>query len=185
MEFISSHLVFSAPSGTGKTTIVNKLVQIYEQFAISISATTRQKRAYEEDGREYFFLKPDEFKEAIDLGKFIEYEDVHNEYYGTLKNTVDKLINMNKVVLFDIDVNGAKSIQKNYPGAVLFFIKPPSKEELVKRLQGRKSETEEKIIHRLKRLEFEYKEAKHFDYVIINDNLDDAIEQIENIIIKK
>ena len=183
MKFNSSYYVFSAPSGGGKTTIVNKLVQKYPELTISISATTRAKRDYEIDGREYIFMNGDDFKQAITEGKFIEYEEVHGDYYGTLKETVESLINSNKKVLFDIDVNGAISIKKNYPKAVLFFIKPPSLEELINRLKGRKSETEESIQKRLNRLEFEYTQADKFDHIIINDDLEKTINKIEDIIL--
>ncbi|MEJ2542930.1 MAG: guanylate kinase [Calditrichaceae bacterium] len=183
MKFTSSYYVFSAPSGGGKTTIVNKLVEKYSELAISISATTRQRREYEVDGREYIFLSVAEFKKAIAQRKFLEYEEVHGDYYGTLKETVEKLIQSGKKVLFDIDVNGAFSIKKNYHEAVLFFIKPPSQEELIKRLKGRKSETEESIQKRLTRLEYEYAQAGKFNHIIINDNLDHAIQQVENLIL--
>ena len=183
MKFNSSYYVFSAPSGGGKTTIVNKLVQKYPELTTSISATTRAKRDYEIDGREYIFMNGDDFKQAITEGNFIEYEEVHGDYYGTLKETVEGLINSNKKVLFDIDVNGAISIKKNYPEAVLFFIKPPSLEELINRLKGRKSETKESIQRRLNRLEFEYTQADKFDHIIINDDLEKTINKIEDIIL--
>lgn len=183
MKFNSSYYVFAAPSGGGKTTIVNKLVKKYSELTISISATTRKKRSYEVNGREYVFLSVDDFKQAIAEGKFLEYEEVHGDYYGTLKETVEGLILSGKKVLFDIDVNGAFSIKKNYPDAILFFIKPPSQEELIKRLKGRKSETEESIQRRLNRLEYEYAQADKFDHIIINDNLEHAIQQIEELIL--
>lgn len=183
MKFNSSYYVFSAPSGGGKTTIVNKLAQKYPQLAISISATTRKKRSYEINGREYVFLNNEAFRQNIAEGKFLEYEEVHGDYYGTLKDTVEKLIRRGKKVLFDIDVNGAFSIKKNYPGAVLFFIKPPNRDELIKRLKERKSETQESIEKRLERLDYEYAQADKFDYIIINDNLDHAIKQIEDFIL--
>ncbi len=183
MKFNSSYYVFAAPSGGGKTTIVNKLVKKYPELTISISATTRKRRSYEVDGREYVFLSVGAFKMAIADGKFLEYEEVHGDYYGTLKETVEGLIQSGKKVLFDIDVNGAFSIKKSYLDAVLFFIKPPSQEELIKRLKGRKSETEDSIQNRLKRLDYEYAQADKFDHIVINDNLEHAIKQIEDLII--
>jgi len=182
MKFNSSYYVFSAPSGGGKTTIVNKLVQKYPELSISISATTRNKRNYEKDGREYVFLSVRDFQQAISDGKFLEYEEVHGDYYGTLKETVEGLIKSGKRVLFDIDVNGAFSIKENYPEAILFFIKPPSRDELIKRLKERKSETYETIRRRLERLEYEYAQADQFDHIILNDNLEHAVKQIEDII---
>ena len=183
MNFNSSYYVFSAPSGGGKTTIVNKLADKYPELTISISATTRKKRHYEAEGREYLFLSIEEFKKGISEGKFLEYEKVHGNYYGTLKKTVENLIKEGKKVLFDIDVNGAMAIKENYPDAVMFFIKPPNREELIKRLKGRDSETEESIQKRLERLEFEYTQSNKFNHIVINDDLDKAVKQIENLII--
>lgn len=183
MKFTSAYYVFSAPSGGGKTTIVNKLVQKYSELAISISATTRPKRSYEVDGREYLFLSRSDFMQAITDGKFLEYEEVHGAYYGTLKETVQNMLKSGKTVLFDIDVNGATSIKENYSEAVLFFIKPPSQNELINRLKKRKSETETSIQKRLTRLEYEYAQADKFDYIILNDDLEKAIEKIEDIIL--
>lgn len=183
MKFNSKYYVFSAPSGGGKTTIVNKLVEKYPDLSISISATTRKKRSYEVDGREYVFLSVEAFKKAINEGKFLEYEEVHGDFYGTLKESVESLVTSGKKVLFDIDVNGATSIKKNYPDAVLFFIKPPSREELINRLKDRKSETDESIQKRLNRLDFEYTQAEKFDHIIINDDLDTTINQIEQLIL--
>ncbi|HES59254.1 MAG: guanylate kinase [Calditrichaceae bacterium] len=183
MKFNSSYYVFSAPSGGGKTTIVNKLAEKYSDLTISVSATTRKRRNYEVDGREYIFLSVEAFNQAIADGKFLEFEQVHGDYYGTLKETVEGLVQSGKTVLFDIDVNGAFSVKRNYPQAVLFFIKPPNQKELVKRLKGRNSETEISIQRRLNRLDYEYAQADKFDHIIINDNLEHAIEQIEDIIL--
>lgn len=183
MRFKSSFIVFSAPSGAGKTTIVKRLAQKYNQLAISISATTRKKRENEVDGREYYFLDKDRFLKAIQEGKFIEYEEVHSDYYGTLRETVDQLLSQGKCILFDIDVNGAKSIKKYYPEAILIFIKPPSKEELIERLKNRK-ESEQSINHRLQRLAYEYDEAQHFDHIVVNDDLEKAIARVEHIILE-
>ncbi len=184
MKFISSYIAFSAPSGAGKTTIVKRLASKYPQMAISISATTRPMRPGEKEGKDYFFLSDQEFREAIKAHEFLEYEEVHGYYYGTLKKSVDSLIKQGKVVLFDIDVKGALSVKHHYPQAVLIFIKPPSRAELIRRLQARRSETEEMIQKRLQRLPFEYEQAKYFDYVVVNDRLNDAVLSIENIIIK-
>lgn len=185
MKFVSPMLAFSAPSGAGKTTIVRHLADKYEQMVISVSATTRDKRPGEKNGVDYFFMTEREFSEAIKEGLFLEYEQVHGRYYGTLRSTVEEYVRKGKTVLFDIDVNGALAIKKNYPRALLFFIKPPGREELVRRLQGRKSETESSIKKRLERLEYEYQQAGHFDYTVVNDRLEETIEQIEQIILKK
>jgi guanylate kinase len=184
--FKSSYIVFSAPSGAGKTTIVNELLKKYPQkLSISISATTRSKRPFEEEGKDYFFLPKEDFEKAIKEQKFLEFEEVHGNYYGTLIRSVELLVQDNKIVLFDIDVKGAISVKNIYPEAILIFIKPPDKNTLRDRLKGRKSETEESIEQRLKRLDFEYEQAKFFDYEVINNSLDKAVSDIEEIIIAK
>jgi len=182
-KFRSKFVVLSAPSGGGKTTIAKMLVKRHDEMSISISATTRQKRPLEEDGKDYFFLNKDEFTENIQNDNFLEYEEVHGDYYGTLKSRVEELVEKGKTVIFDIDVKGAISIKKQYPEAILLFIKPPSLEELKTRLKKRKSESEQAINKRLGRIEFEYNQADKFDYIIINDNLHHTVEKIEDIII--
>lgn len=181
-KFQSRFIVLSAPSGGGKTTIAKMLVKRHDEMSISISATTREKRPHENEGKDYFFLSKDEFSENVQNDNFLEYEEVHGDYYGTLKNRVEELVDRGKTVIFDIDVKGAISIKKKYPEAILLFIKPPSLEELKARLNKRKSESEEAINKRLRRIEFEYEQAEKFDYVIINDNLHHTIEQIEDLI---
>jgi len=181
-KFQSRFIVLSAPSGGGKTTIAKMLVKRYDEMSISISATTREKRPQEKEGKDYFFLSKDEFSENVQNDNFLEYEEVHGDYYGTLKNRVEELVNRGKTVIFDIDVKGAISIKKKYPEAILLFIKPPSLEELIVRLNKRKSENEEAINKRLARFEFEYEQADYFDHIIINDNLHQTIEQIEDLI---
>ena len=151
-------------------------------MSISISSTTREKRPQEKEGKDYFFLSKDQFNENVQNDDFLEYEEVHGDFYGTLKNRVEELVDRGKTVIFDIDVKGAISIKKKYPEAILLFIKPPSLEELKVRLSKRKSENEEAINKRLGRIEFEYEQAEKFDYVIINDNLNHTIEQIEDLI---
>jgi guanylate kinase len=183
-KFRSNFIVLSAPSGGGKTTIAKMLVKKYNDLSISISATTRPKRPLEEEGRDYFFLNKDEFTENIKKDNFIEYEEVHGDYYGTLKQRVEELLAEGKAIIFDIDVKGAISIKKQYPEAILLFIKPPSLDELKARLKKRRSESEEAINKRLERINFEYEQAKHFDYEIINDHLPHTIKQIEDLILR-
>lgn len=182
-KFQSRFIVLSAPSGGGKTTIAKMLVKRYDEMSISISATTREKRPHENEGKDYFFLSKDEFSENIQNDNFLEYEEVHGDYYGTLKNRVEELVDRGKTVIFDIDVKGAISIKKKYPDAILLFIKPPSLEELKTRLNKRKSESEEAINKRLGRIEFEYEQAEKFDYTIINDNLHYTVERIDELIL--
>jgi guanylate kinase len=184
-ETISRLLVFSAPSGAGKTTIVQRLANRYDHFVISVSATTRSRRQGEINGIDYFFYNRKEFEKLIQKGLLLEYETVHGEYYGTLKSVVEDNLKKNRVVLFDIDVNGANAIKSHFPEALRFFIKPPDLETLKKRLIARKRETDEEIEKRLERIAYEYKQAENFDYIVINDDLDKAVDKVDAIIFNK
>jgi guanylate kinase len=176
-------ICISAPSGTGKSTVINELLKTSDKFALSISATTRAPRGKEKNGVEYFFLDRETFLSKIEAGEFLEYEEVHGQYYGTLRSTVEKFLAEGKKVLFDIDVNGAKQIKEQYGDrAMLIFLEPPSLEELKKRLINRKTENEEKIKLRLKRLPYELEQKKHFDYSVINDDLSETVEKIRKLI---
>jgi guanylate kinase len=176
-------ICISAPSGTGKSTVINELLKKDPGLALSISATTRAPRGSERDGVEYFFLDRDTFRAKIEAGEFLEYEEVHGEYYGTLRSTVENFLRQGKRVVFDIDVNGALEIKKQYgERAVLIFLEPPSLEELKRRLVNRKTESEEKIALRLKRLPYELEKKKYFDYTIVNDILEETVEKIRKII---
>ncbi|APF19529.1 Guanylate kinase [Caldithrix abyssi DSM 13497] len=183
MKFKSPYIVFSAPSGGGKTTIVKTLNARHPETVISVSATTRPIRPNEKDGVDYYFLDKETFEKYIEQGKFLEYEQVHGNYYGTLKEVVERHTAEGKTVLFDIDVNGALSIKKHYPQAILIFLKPPSEQVLIERLKKRKTETEETIRKRLARLPYEYQQAEKFDYIVINDDLEKTIKEIETIIL--
>ncbi len=185
MKFKSPYIVFSAPSGGGKTTIVKLLKEKYPQTVISVSATTRPMRPGEKDGVDYYFLSKEAFEQKIKEGKFLEYEQVHGNYYGTLKEVVEQHVRNNKVVLFDIDVNGALSIKRHYPNAILIFIKPPNEQVLAERLKKRRTETEETIQRRLQRLPYEYEQAKKFDYIIINDDLQETLRKVEDCILER
>lgn len=182
MKINGKYVVLSAPSGAGKTTIARKLVDGHKEMVISISATTRKRRPQEKEGVDYFYLTADQFKNNIAEGNFVEYEEVHRNYYGTLKNVIEKLHTEGRSIVFDIDVKGALSIKKKYPEAILIFINAPSKDELLRRLRNRKSEDEETIRLRLERIEMELSYASKFDYNVINDTLAHTIEQIEEII---
>ncbi len=175
-------VVLSAPSGAGKSTIAKFLLERNPAFKLSISATTRSPRYTEAHGVDYYFMTKEEFLKRVECGEFLEYEEVHGNYYGTLKATIDELLSQGVTVILDIDVNGALNIKKQYPDALLIFIKPPSIEELRRRLMSRKTETSETIEKRLQRLPFEYEKAEKFDVVVINDNLEKTIQQIEEII---
>ena len=181
----SKYIVFSAPSGAGKTTIIKVLLDEISEMALSISATTRPMRNGEINGKDYYFLSKDSFEEAIRKNRFLEYETVHDNLYGTLKDKVNDLVKDGKSVIFDIDVKGAKAVKKHYPDAILIFIKPPSKKVLKQRLIDRKSEDQKTLERRLERLEYEYRQAHFFDYKVINDNLEDTVAEVKKIILTK
>lgn len=178
-------LVVSAPSGAGKTTIVKEILQQYPRFGFSVSATTRDKRPGEVNGNDYFFLSRMEFEKKIAADELVEHEEIYSNYYGTLKSEVEKSLSDGKDIIFDVDVKGALSIKSKYPEAVLIFIKPPSVETLRKRLEGRGSETLEQIDRRMARVRMELEKGESFDYIVINDDLKRAVNEVFDIINKK
>ncbi len=178
-------LVFSAPSGSGKTTIVKTILKKYKELDFSVSATTRQKRENEINGSDYFFITESEFKSKIEGNEFIEWESFYDYYYGTLKSFVDDEISLGKSVVLEVDVKGAVNIKKNYPSAVLIFIMPPSFEELKNRLINRSTETESDLRKRIERAQYEFTYKDKFDYVVINDKLEDAVSKVCEIIEKE
>lgn len=182
MENFGKLFVFSAPSGSGKTTIVRNTLKHFPDMIFSISSTTRKRRVNEIDGKDYFFITEDEFKAKIENSEFVEWEIFYDYYYGTSKSFVDDNIKSGKSVVFEVDVKGAVSIKNNYPEAVTIFIKPPSLDELKERLVKRNTETEVDLQKRFERMEMELEYEKHFDYVIENDNLEHAKEKVLNII---
>ena len=179
--------VFAAPSGSGKTTIVKSVLNKFSGFVFSISATTRKKRSSETDGVDYYFLTEEEFKRKIDNDEFVEWERFYDYYYGTLKTFVDRNIEKGFSVLFDIDVKGALSIKHKYPDAVLFFVMPPSFDELKNRLIKRNTESSEDLQKRIDRAEMEmsFAQKKEFDYKIVNDDLEKTKLLVEEIIKKE
>lgn len=177
--------VFSAPSGSGKTTIVREILKNFENLIFSVSATTRKKRENEVDGKDYFFIDEKEFKRKIDNNEFIEWERFYDYYYGTLKSFVDDKIQKGVSVLLEVDVKGALNIKKKYPASILIFIAPPNKEVLKQRLINRKTETKEDLEKRIRRAEMELQFQEKFDYVVVNSELEDAVESVKDIIIKE
>lgn len=175
--------IFSAPSGSGKTTI---LKQIFEKFpglfGFSVSATNRTAREGEIDGKDYYFLSDEEMKEKIKSGDFLEWEQVYEgRFYGTLKSELDRIWSEGKVVVFDVDVKGGINIKNMLKDeAFAIFIMPPSVEELKKRLEGRNTETEDSLQQRLARAEMEISESDKFDIVILNDDLTLAVNEVED-----
>ena len=177
-------IIFSAPSGSGKSTIINYLLGCNLDLAFSISATSRAPRGNEQNGVEYFFLTPDEFRAKIANNEFIEYEEVYKDnFYGTLKSEVERIRENGMNVVFDIDVVGGVNIKNIFEDEALsMFIMPPSVEELRKRLVERNTDSAETIEKRLAKAEYEIGFAEKFDKVIINDNLDEAKAEALSII---
>lgn len=169
-------IIFSAPSGSGKSTIINYLLTQNLNLHFSISATSRAPRGTEQNGVEYYFLTPEEFRNRIAADDFLEYEEVYTDkFYGTLKSEVERILNNGDNVIFDVDVVGGCNIKKYYGDRALsVFIQPPSIEELRKRLVGRGTDAPEIIESRIAKAEFELSFADKFDTVIINDDLNKA-----------
>lgn len=181
---MSKLLIFTAPSGAGKTTIVRHLLQRFDNLAFSVSATTRSKRPGEEEGLDYYFLSVDQFKEKIRRREFVEWEEVYeNQFYGTLKSEVERLWQAGKHIIFDIDVKGALSIKKHFPReALTVYVQPPSREVLIRRLQQRQTEDENSLKRRIKRASQELMYADQFDVVLVNDELTTAQQEAEHIV---
>ena len=176
---MSKVIIFSAPSGSGKSTIINYLMKQGFNLHFSVSATSRPPRGTEQNGVEYFFLTPDEFREHIRRNDFLEYEEVYaDRFYGTLKQQVDAQLQNGENVVCDVDVLGGQNIKKHYGDrAMSLFIQPPSIEALRARLEGRGTDSAEVIEKRLARAEFELSHASHFDYVVVNDDLQTAQQE--------
>jgi guanylate kinase len=175
-------IAVSAPSGTGKTTIVKKILSDFPELVFSVSATTRKKREYETEGVDYFFIQEEEFKAKIEKGEFIEWEKFYDYYYGTYKSYIEENISRGKSVIVEIDVNGALQLKKLYPDSVLIFIYPPSLDELVRRLTNRQTENETDLKKRIERAKMELSLKDKFDYFIENDDLEKAISETESLI---
>lgn len=177
-------LIFTAPSGAGKTTIVRHLLHRFEELAFSVSATTRARRPNEIEGKDYYFLSPAQFKTLVRDGAFLEWEEVYeNKFYGTLRSEVERLWNLGKCVVFDIDVKGAENIKNIYPDQTLaIFVKPPSFEVLVKRLELRRTENEDSFASRVHRAKEELLFQDSFDAVLLNDDLQRALQEAEEMV---
>lgn len=177
-------VVISAPSGGGKTTIINGvLARNNPRLVYSVSATTRAPRKNERDGESYIFLSLEEFQQRIDAGDFVEWAEVHGNLYGTLKSTLEASIEKGEIVLLDIDVQGGLNVKKFFgKRAFLIFIKPPGEAELRKRLRNRKTENAEVIARRLAAMPGEIAQSKHYDKIVVNDQLEKTIEQVYTLI---
>jgi len=175
-------IVLSSPSGGGKSTLARHLSNLYPGLKFSVSATTRQKRQGERNGRDYFFISKDEFDRKIENKELVEYEEIFGNFYGTLKSEIEKSVAQKKTMLFDVDVKGAISLEKAFPNDVVtIFIYPPSIKELENRLRDRSTESEDEITKRLARSEEEFSYKDQFDYTVLNDILEDALADIEKI----
>lgn len=177
-------IIFSAPSGSGKTTVVKHLLKIIDKLAFSVSVTTRQKRPNEVDGKDYYFYTENDFLKAIKNEQFLEYEEVYKGlFYGTLKSEVERLWSQGKTVIFDVDVIGGLNIKKFYgKQALAVFLRPPSVEILMDRLRKRETEVEHHLIERIEKAKSELKYEQQFDKVIVNDVLNDTFESAENLV---
>ncbi len=177
-------IVISAPSGTGKTTIIRSILKILPDVVYSISATTREKRPSEHDGVDYFFIDEETFQQKINDHEFVEWEKVYDYFYGTPKSFVENVISEGKSILLEVDVKGALSIKKVYPDAIMIYLLPPSLEELEKRLRERKTESEKDFQKRIERAKMELSLKENFDYFIVNNNLNTAILELKELIEK-
>ncbi|MEO5569718.1 MAG: guanylate kinase [Bacteroidia bacterium] len=177
-------ILFCGPSGSGKTSIVHYLLHKIPELSFSVSATTRAKRPYEVDGKDYYFLSIDDFKNKIDAREFLEWEEVYtNGFYGTLKSEIKRFTYEGKAVIFDVDVVGGLNIKKEYGDNLLdVFVMPPGIEELKKRLIARATETEESLGARIHRAEDELKYSERFSHVIVNHVFEDAAKDAENLV---
>ena len=177
-------VIFSAPSGSGKTTIVRELLKRYDCFEFSISATSRQPRGQEQNGVDYYFMSNDEFKVRVARDEFVEWEEVYaGTCYGTLKSEMERIWAKGNTIFFDVDVMGGINLKRLFgEDACSVFIMPPSVEELERRLRGRGTDAEEVIQKRIAKAEFELSKAPEFDHVVINDVLEDAVNEVSAII---
>ena len=177
-------ILFSAPSGSGKTTIIREILKRFDCFEFSISATSRLARQGEQDGVDYYFLTPEEFERRVEEGQFLEWEEVYaGTRYGTLKSEIDRIWDNDHVIIFDVDVNGGMNIKKYFGSeALALFVMPPSIEVLEMRLRNRGTESEEAITKRLARSAAELKMAEQFDVTIVNDDLSRAVDETQRVI---
>lgn len=175
-------LVISAPSGAGKTTLRLRLQTIFPELAYSVSYTTRSPRPGEIDGRDYHFIDQERFRNMIARDEFLEWAEVFGRYYGTGRSWVLERLDRGINVLADVDVEGASQIKKNFPQAILVFILPPTLAELKRRLLARKTDSEEQLAIRLRRAEQEIAVGRYYDYLIINDQLDEAAADLASVV---
>jgi len=178
-------IVLSSPSGGGKTTVCRYLLNQFPQLKFSISATTREKREGETNGRDYFFISKQDFTILVNSDGMIEWEEIYGNFYGTLKTEIDNALDIGICLLFDIDVKGAISLRKVYPDdTLIIFIAPPNIETAIERLRSRKTETPEQIQKRIDRMKMEMDYKEKFDHVIVNDVLEETLISAKEIVTK-
>jgi guanylate kinase len=176
-------IVISGPSGCGKTTIARAILGRHPEMTFSVSATTRPKRAVEIQGQDYFFIPKEDFEAKVSRCELVEWEKIYGDHYGTLKSEVERALNSDASMVFDVDVKGALSIKQKYPErTVLIFIEPPSLEVLTERLRNRQTESEETFARRIERVTMELKLGKEFDHRVQNNSLDRAIAEVDAIV---
>ena len=176
-------IVLSAPSGAGKTTIARALVEGTEDVVFSVSATTRPARDHEMDGVDYHFLSEQDFQAMIEADEFVEWAEVHGHLYGTSRKAVEEALDDGRFLILDIDVQGALQIRQRVADAVLVFVLPPSADVLVERLRERGTEGEDTVARRIENARGELEQASQFDYIVVNENLDQAIDEVRGIVL--
>lgn len=179
-------IIFSAPSGAGKTTIVKRLLEKYgDKIAFSISASTREPRAGEVDGKDYYFISKEEFLHRIAKKEFVEFEEVYSgTFYGTLRSEIERIWEKGKAVIFDIDVIGGLHLKRKFgDNALAIFVQPPTLDVLIDRLRGRGTDSEEKLKERIEKADKELAYADQFDIILKNDNLEDACKEASDLLI--
>ena len=175
-------IVVSGFSGAGKGTLMKQMVRCYENYALSVSMTTRMPRPGEEEGKEYFFVSKEEFEDRISRDGLIEYANYCDHYYGTPREYVERQLERGKDVILEIEIQGALKVKRKFPTAVLMFVMPPSVAELKKRLEGRGTESREVIEKRLKRACEEAEGIEQYDYIVINDALEECVKEMHSLI---
>ncbi len=175
-------LVLSAPSGGGKTTIAKKLLQVRKDLGYSVSATTRATRNGERDGKDYHFLSREEFERRRDRGEFLEWAEYGAQLYGTLKREIDRIFGEGRHAVLDIEIEGARQIRRNFPNSLQVFVLPPSADVLVERLKRRNTENPELLRKRLTHASEELAAVAEYDYAVVNEDLDIAVDQVSAIL---
>ena len=183
VEHRTCPVVLSAPSGAGKTTIARALVERDADVVFSVSATTRPARDHEVDGVDYQFVSEPEFRAMIEADELVEWAEVHGHLYGTCRSAVQDALENGRFLILDVDVQGAMQMRECVPDAVLVFVLPPSAAALVERLQDRGTEGEDTVIRRIENARGELEQASRFDYIVVNDNLEQAIDEVRGIVL--